>query len=293
MTWLALVNPASGRGRDLENRATHEMASAGIEAKIEVSTSAQHLQELVDRGIAAGFSDFMAVGGDGTTNLIVDRMMRHRWERPPRLAILPSGSGSDFIRTFGLPRDLGAVAKRVANENPYLVDVGLLEWSGGERYFLNVADIGIAAATIPIAERLPGRLGGFRYMAAFWMTLPRFKRAKVHLVVGKRSFEGTALNVVVANGQFFGGGINVAPKAMLNDGAFDIQVFAVPKRRAFDLMPRVVRGTHLRHSGVKRFVGGTFSLSTEPGWPVEADGEYVGTTPITGRIVPAALEVMI
>ncbi|NNF65602.1 MAG: diacylglycerol kinase family lipid kinase [Acidimicrobiia bacterium] len=293
MTWLALVNPSSGRARDLESRARQALDSAGIDAEIEVSTSPEHLQELVDRGIASGVRDFIAVGGDGTTNLVVDQMMRHRWEEPPRLAILPSGSGSDFIRTFGLPHDLDAVAKRVATESPYLVDVGLLEWSGGDRYFLNVADIGIAAATVPLAERLPRRLGGLRYMAAFWMTLPRFRRAKILLVVGKRSFEGTALNVVVANGQFFGGGINVAPKAMLNDGAFDIQVFAVPKRRAFDLMPRVMRGTHLRHSGVKRFVGGAFSLETVPGWPVEADGEYVGTTPITGRIVRGALEVMI
>lgn len=293
MTWLAVVNPGSGRGTNLASRASKAIAAAAIDADIEVSTSAEHLQELVDGGIAAGRRDFMAVGGDGTTNLIVDRMMRHAWESPPRLAILPSGSGSDFIRTFGLPRDLEAVAARVANESPYLVDVGLLKWSGGDRYFLNVADIGIAAATVPLADRLPRRLGGFRYMAAFWMTLPRFQPATVHLLVGERSFTGEALNVVVANGQFFGGGINVAPKAMLNDGAFDIQVFAVPKRRALDLMPRVVRGTHLRHSGVKRFVGGTFSLETEPGWPVEADGEYVGTTPITGEIVPGALEVMI
>lgn len=293
MTWQVMVNPAAGRVPQLERRATEALERAGIAADVRVSESAHHLAEMVDAAVADGATDFIAVGGDGTTGIIVDRLLRHDWSSPPRLGILPSGSGSDFIRTFGLPRDLAAVAQRIAAETPYLVDVGYLTWSGGDRYFINVADMGIAAATVPMAERLSRRLGKGRYMAAFWLTLPRFKRAVVSLSVGERSFEGEALNVVAANGQFFGGGINVAPKAMLNDGEFDIQVFAVPKRRAFDLMPRVMRGTHLRHSGVRRFSGPEFRLVTQPPWPVEADGEYVGSTPIEGKIIPGALEVMI
>jgi diacylglycerol kinase family enzyme len=73
------------------------------------------------------------------------------------------------------------------------------------------------------------------------------------------------------------------------DGMFDIQVFKGPRRLAFSVMPRVIRGTHVRHSAVQRFVSSSFSLECEPEWPVEADGEMIGTGQVTGTMIPGAL----
>ena len=235
-------------------------------------------------------TDFAVVGGDGTAHLALNGLMAHAWANPPTLALLPSGSGSDFIRTFGLPRKLDEMAQRLATEDRYRCDVGVLEGSFGSRYVLNVADAGVAAASVTMSNRLPRFIGSARYAIGFWLTLARFPARTVRLTAGKRSYEGPAINIVFANGQFFGGGMNVAPRAMLVDGEWDIQVFIGPRRHAFSVMPRVIRGTHLKHRAVRRFSAAEFALECRDDWPIEADGELLGTGPITGRIVPGAID---
>ena len=84
--------------------------------------------------------------------------------------------------------------------------------------------------------------------------------------------------------------MNVAPRAAVTDGLFDIQVFKGPRRRAFSVMPRVVRGTHLHVEGIRRFEADSFVLTCPRDWPVEADGEVLGLGLITGRVLPAAID---
>jgi len=97
----------------------------------------------------------------------------------------------------------------------------------------------------------------------------------------------------VANAQFFAGGWNVAPKATLIDGVVDIQVIDTAKRRAPALVPKIVKGTHLLDRAVRRFSAASFEITTDVIWPLEADGDYIGNTPVSGRVVPAALRLKI
>ncbi len=292
MSWWAVVNPSAGR-RDAADRTRAALRAVGQEADITVTTSGPHVSEVVAAGVAAGRRRFLAVGGDGTVNLVVDALLRHPWDQPPTLGILPAGTGCDFLRTFGIPQRLEEAARHLAGDQLYRVDVGRLRGPWGVRHFLNVAEAGLGAGTISLAERLPGWLGRLRYKLAIWPTLVRFPVAEIELTAGARSYQGPAVLVVMANAQYFGGGMNVAPRASLIDGRLDIQVFSGPKRQAVVLQPRITRGTHLTHKGVRRFEAATFELRTSPEWPVEADGEYFGSGPVTGEVVPAALDVKI
>ena len=206
------------------------------------------------------------------------------------MALLPAGSGSDFIRTFALPRRLEQMAPRLATDDRYRCDVGVIDGSFGARYVLNASNAGIAAASVRVSERLPRFIGGARYAMGFWLALARFRAREVRLEVGRRVYEGPAISIVFANGQYFGGGMNVAPKALLVDGEWDIQVFQGPRRHAFSVMPRVIRGLHLNHRRVRRFSAAEFTLDCPEGWPIEADGELLGSGPITGRMLPGAIE---
>jgi YegS/Rv2252/BmrU family lipid kinase len=288
--WWIIVNPSAGARGEVEARTRRAVERAGIDYRLGVSQSPGHLAELVAAGIAAGAVDFAAVGGDGTANLVLNALLGHRWTEPPTLAILPAGSGSDFIRTFALPKTIDAMAPHLATPERYRCDVGVIEAGFGTRYFLNAVNVGVAAASVAVADRLPRRLGGARYAVGFWLKLARFGSVEIELEAGSRRFEGRAITVVIANGQFFGGGMNVAPRAALMDGKLDIQVFIGPRRKAFSVMPRVVRGTHLQLPSVRRFESARFRLTVPPGWPVEADGEVLGTGSITGRIVPGAID---
>ena len=290
MTWWVIVNPWSGRSGEVERRTRAALTSAQVEHEIRVSDSAGHVGELVAEGRGAGATDFACVGGDGTAHLVLNALMRSPWEDPPTLALLPAGSGSDFIRTFGLPRRLEEMAPRLATDTRYLCDVGVLEGTFGERYVLNVADAGVAAASVTMSNRLPRFVGSARYAIGFWLTLAGFPARDVRVEAGGRSYEGPAINIVLANGQFFGGGMNVAPKAMLVDGAWDIQVFIGPRRHAFSVMPRVIRGTHLTHKAVRRFSASEFTIDCRPDWPIEADGELLGAGPIRGHMLGGAIQ---
>ena len=289
MTWWVIANPHAGRRGEIEHRARSALTSRHIDHELRVSASAEDVAVLVAEGRAAGAIRFAAVGGDGTAHLVLNALMEEPWEDPPTLAMLPAGSGSDFIRTFALPKKLERAVEHLVGDETYPTDVGVLEGSFGVRYFLNVADIGVAAAAVTVANRMPRFLGGARYATGFWLKLAGFPSATVGLEAGARSYEGPAINVVVANGQFFGGGMNIAPRATVMDGLLDIQVFKGPRRHAFNVMPRVVRGTHLHHKGVRRFEAASFELTCRDRWPVEADGEMLGHGSVKGRVVASAI----
>ncbi len=291
--WCVVVNPSAGGRGDLEARTRAALASHRVRADLHATRSAAHLRDMVDGAVAAGSRRFVSVGGDGTLNLVVDALLRHAWDSPPVVGVLPGGSGCDFIRTFGIPQQLEAAAAHLGGDATYRVDVGVLRGEWGERHFVNAAGAGLGAAVVRLSSRLPGLLGRFRYQAAVAPALARFRPAEIELVAGRRRYEGRAMMVVMANGQFFGGGMNVAPRAMLGDGELDIQVFSGPKRQAVVLQPRITRGTHLSHKAVRRMSAGEFTLRTDPAWPIEADGEYLGAGAVTGDVLPGVLDVKI
>jgi YegS/Rv2252/BmrU family lipid kinase len=291
MTWWVIVNPAAGVPGELTKRTQSALSSLGIEFKILESRSPENVAELISAGRDAGIRQFAGVGGDGTAHLLVNGLLQHEWPTPPGLAVLPAGSGSDFIRTFALPRSLEKAAPHLATDDWYRTDVLCVCGSFGTRYALNVVEAGVGAAAVTTVAKVPRWLGARRYALAFWLTLPGFKPGTVTATVDTdKRVAGPAIAVIVANGQFFGGGMNIAPRASVSDGTFDLQVFSGPRRKALTVMPRVVRGMHLRHKNVRRIIGETVDLEVPDGWPIEADGELLGTGPISVSVLPGAIE---
>lgn len=290
MTWLVVQNPAAGRGDDIGVRLRTALAAHDIDHEHVVSQTPQHLAGLVAGGIEAGIRRFAAVGGDGTAHLVLNAMLAAPWEEPPVLAIIAAGSGSDFIRTFALPRSLEESVALLATDAVYRCDIVQVEGSFGRRYCLNALNIGLVAASAERADRLPRRLGGLRYTTAFWLALGSFRPALVRVELGRRTIATEALTVVVANGQFFGGGLNIAPQAALMDGMVDVEVFSGPRRRAFSIMPRVVKGLHLRHPAVAVGRASSLEVTVPEVWPVEADGELLGSGSVQITVLPAAVD---
>jgi len=283
--WWVIVNPSAGRGRDLTRQVDAALRQRGCSFETRTSASPEAIPGLIREGRAEGYHQFGAAGGDGTVNLVLNGLLAEPWSEPPTLGILPAGSGSDFVRTFAIPNDLDGGADHFVGGQQYPVDVGLLRGSFGERYFLNAANAGIAARTVVDAGHLPNWMGSRRYLAGFWTALARTKPAPVEVDSDGRTISTVAWNVVIANGQFFGGGMNVAPRAATMDGLFDVQVFSGPRRIAPVVIRRVVRGTHLTHPAVRRTTGGRVTVNIPESWMVEADGEIFGTGSFTATVL--------
>ena len=214
---------------------------------------------------------------------------------PPVLGILPGGTGCDLLRTFALPQKLEAAATHLATDSTYLIDVGRLEGEFGVRHFLNVAQAGVGAAA---AETAPGWNRGWgmaRYPLAFLRVCPAFppprSRSKVTTAgASTSSTRAKALAVIFANAQYFAGGWNVAPRANLTDGRLDVQVIDTRKRRA----PGPGSQDHPwrppgRSGRASVLHGANLDLQTDPIWPIEADGDPIGNTPVRVSVLPGAL----
>jgi diacylglycerol kinase (ATP) len=290
--WVVLRNPAAGPSEVPEARVVEALERHGVRGVIESPSSIQEMRDAAceiaeqDRAVAL-------VGGDGTISTVVDALAQRGVIGRVVLGVLPAGTGSDLIRTFGIPQLLEDAARHLATPTTYRIDVGRLEGGWGVRYFVNVANSGLAAAVVESAERLPRRLGSARYLAGVAAAAPGFKGCEVELATPRRTHRQHALLVVAANGQFFGGGWNVAPKALLVDGELDTQLVDVPKTAIPRLLPKLVRGMHLSHPGVRRRSLGEFTFTPELDWPVEVDGDLIGHGAFSASMLQTALTLKI
>ncbi|HLF61375.1 MAG TPA: diacylglycerol kinase family protein [Acidimicrobiia bacterium] len=291
--WLVAVNRNAGRVSTDPSLIAEVVRAVGLDCELIAPATPREMTDALVDGARNGFEHYALAGGDGTVNLALNALLPLGLGHAPVIGVLPVGTGCDLLRTFGLPQDLPGAAQHLVTENVYPVDVGALEGAWGLRYFVNVAQAGVGAAAAETAVKIGRWLGPVRYPMAFGARLPLFPRARITLTTERNVVESGALAVIFANGQFFAGGWNVAPKATLVDGALDVQIFDVSKRQAPALVPKVVKGTHLREPGIRRLSVSEFTLVTEPLWPVEADGDLIGNTTVRGRVIPAAIRLKI
>lgn len=221
-SWVVAVNPLAGRRSVLSERVERALAEAGVEAQVETPPDLETMRKVVAE---AAVTDRLAVvGGDGTVNLAVNVLLDQGLERLPVLGVLPAGTGCDLLRTFGIPQGLEGSAAHLRGDSVYEMDIGELTGEWGSRRFANVAQAGVGAAAVETSARLSRRLGSRRYLLSLGLRLAGFRGGEISLSTDRRDYTGPALAVIMANAQFFAGGWNIAPKAMLVDGAFDLQV---------------------------------------------------------------------
>lgn len=290
--WVVLRNPGAGPTAMPESRVAEALARHAVKAHIE---SPQGIEEMRAAAcdIAARGHAMAVVGGDGTVSTVVDALAHAGLTGRSVIGVLPAGTGCDLIRTFGIPQTIEEAARHLATDRTYQIDVGRIEGGWGRRHFVNVANSGLAAAVVEAAEKLPRRLGSVRYLAGVAMAAPSFQACEVELVTPRRAHRQRALLLVAANGQFFGGGWNVAPKALLVDGELDTQLIDVPKLAIPRLLPRLVKGMHLTHPGVRRRSMSEFTFTPELDWPVEVDGDLIGHGGFTASVLQAAMTLKI
>ncbi len=291
---VLICNPRSGRGSVA--RALPEVRRALDERQLRYelrhTERKGHAIDLTRDAIAAGARLVVAVGGDGTIHEVVNGMIENDVALDPDVAlgVVAAGSGSDFIKTFGLPAAPSVAVSHLDGAGSFPIDIGKITFTedGREvtRYFANIAEVGIGADVVARAATLPRWLGPTVYFFAFWMVLRKHEAYRVKVDLVDRVYEGAMNNLVVANGQFFGGGMKIAPKAAPTDGLLDVQVEHARKREAIALMPRVYKGEHVPHPDILEAKRVKASITADRPLRVEADGEVLGYSPATFQILP-------
>ena len=294
-----LVNPASENGATGRRwpEIAHVAAERGLTGDTLFSERPRHLTELARDAVAGGARLLVVVGGDGTVHEVANGVSG---SGGIELAVIPRGTGWDFVRTFGIPRKLEGAIDVARSGRARTIDLGLAtyrSWAGGEEtsQFANIASAGMSGAVAKRANETTKALGG--KISYAWATLAVFARWRpdeMQVAVDGAERTGRMQDVVVANGRFFGGGMQICPAAEPDDGVFDVLLIGdVTKRDLVVTLPKIYRGTHLPHPKAELLRGRTVTIDAERPVPVELDGEQPGTTPARFEVVPEALRVRV
>jgi YegS/Rv2252/BmrU family lipid kinase len=304
---LIIANPRAGAGRAARALDTIErlVRRRFGEARRHLSSGPGGIERLVREAVAGGVETIVVVGGDGTVNEAVSGLWDPAAGRPaeplPALLLLPAGTGGDYARSIGTAGlDPAAI---LAAATPRSVDLGraTVAGDGGRpvtRLFANIASAGSSAHIAESVNRASKRLGG--RLAFAWGTLrglAGWRNRPLRVTVDAAVVAEEELSaVIVAIGRCFGGGMRIAPGALLDDGLFDVVLMrAVGPLRFLTQGRRAYRGTHLELPEFAVFRGRRVeveALDDGAPVPVEADGEHPGGLPLDAEILPGALRLL-
>lgn len=289
---LIIVNPAAGGGRARGFWRRCAMACSSLD--LEVVETAQR-GDAADYAASAGDRLVVAVGGDGTAHEVVNGLLRHPADRPPRVGFLQRGTGADLRRTIVSPRRPEEVAAWLMTNRWRPLDAGRLSTSTGRRCFINVADAGIGAEVVRRASRGPAAFGGtVNFLGAAVVSLLVHRNTPVRL----RLDDGPVLQrrvrtIAIANGGYLGGAMWMAPQAEPDDGWFEVVTIGdVGRWLGIRSLPLLYRGTHGQLAQVEFGRARRVEIESEQALGVEADGELAGTTPAVFEIMAGALQVI-
>ncbi len=299
-----LVNPRAANGRTGKRwpamGATLRQALGGY--TLLLTESPGHATELVRKALREGHDRIISVGGDGTHNEVVNGFFEDDSLLNPEasLAIVPAGTGSDLARTLLLPRGVDALPY-VVDARYMRVDVGRVRYTtpDGEqdvRHFINIADFGAGGEVVKRVNRSSKFFGGF--LSFLWgsiSTLALYENREIQIEIDGVEMSGRINNVMVANGQYYGGGMHVAPHARLDSRAFDVYVIGdVGKAEAVINLPKLYRGRLLRKPDkVRYFRASRVFADSSQEVLLNLDGEQPGRLPVSIQLLPSVLKVAV
>ena len=291
-----LVNPTAGGGR--AERAWGRMLGAAPDlgdTRLLLPRSAEEARARLDAELERGVDAVVAIGGDGTVNLVVNRILELGLGECTACAMIPAGTGSDLARCLALSRRPAAVWHGIRHAAPRPIDaIEITTDSGQRRFAVNIASAGLSGLVGDRVNAVPQR-GHLTYLLTTLGALRDYRGEPCRgLVDGEEIYDGSFFLVAVANGQYFGKGMRVAPAAVLDDGLAEVVVIPpLPLWQAPWRMPQFLTGRHVRWASVLTRRGREVRFEPHGKLPsFDVDGEVIPSGPATFRLLPGALRLL-
>lgn len=297
---MILCNPAAGGGRAGRTlpQVLELFAERGRKVESESSRSTAHLRGLAVRAAAGGYTDIVAMGGDGAFHHVAEATLGHAAQTPGghniTLGFLPAGNGNDIAAGLGLPGEPLAAAQVYLESEPRPMDALRIRFGDGRTATcFGSGGLGLDAEAARLANGplrwLPGTL---RYVAGALWTYPRFPAVALEAEIDGKKWNGKVLIAAVANVPNYGGGIRIAPAAKADDGWLDIALIGkIGWLRIAPVIFAMLRTGELRRGELERMRARRASFRTDrPVW-FQGDGEVLGQTPLEAEILPNAIRI--
>lgn len=294
-----IINPFSARGKTGRRWQSIKEAIRYYykEFKYIFTEKPRQATEIARSLLKDGYDLIIGVGGDGTLNEIAngffhqDSPTHKTINEEAALGIIPSGTGSDFIRFLKIPRDFSQSVELIKNSKTRKIDIGKVTFYRKKdkhrtRYFINVSDFGLGAEVIKNLSEVPSlKRGAFHYYKGLLSSLKNYRSKLVRIVIDDtQEISGKYLIGAIANGRIFGGGMIIAPDAEPDDGYFDLVLAKdMSKPEIIINSPRLYTGSIKNHPKISIHRARNIKVYSDEEVNIEYDGEM-------GLALPAEFE---
>lgn len=280
---LLLLNGKSANAPELRE-AVDLLRREGVDIHVRVTWEKGDAARFVKEALALKVATVIAGGGDGTINEVATALIDCDSEAVPALGILPLGTANDFATSVNIPEDLANALKLAIAGRDVPVDIAQVNH---KTCFINMATGGFGTRiTTETPEKLKAALGGVSYLIHGLMRMDTLKPDRCEIRGENFSWQGDALVIGIGNGRQAGGGQQLCPEALINDGLLHIRIFT-----GEELLPALVN-TLASRDGAENLVDSVspwFEVTAEHEMTFNLDGEPLSGKTFRMEILPAAL----
>jgi len=289
--YFLIVNLIAGQGRckQIFPSIQRQLDKDNVDYELHYTNEPEEATDVARMGIESGFTHIVAVGGDGTVNEIANGIVGS----DAILAVIPAGTGNDFIRMTNIPQDYRQATHLLTNGQEKMIDVGQIVDS---RYFVNGLGIGIDAQVAQDVLKMEKLRGALAYLYAAVREVFKFEAFPIKLSGQGWTEEKSCISLGFANGKYCGGGFKLAPMAEVDDGKIDVAAIGdFPKLERLVRLPQARKGEHLSLAGVSYHQDVEVFVSSETKLIAHIDGEpyKLPSQTFSVRVAAKALRVLV
>jgi YegS/Rv2252/BmrU family lipid kinase len=290
--WVFIINPVAGNGyaKTILPKLKEQIRIHNTDAEIVFTERSGHATELSAEYLKKGFSNFIAVGGDGTINEVARSLVN---VKDVTIGIIPAGTGNDFIQILGFhdhfeETDWDIFFKCTTTD----MDAG----SCNGKIFLNGMGLGFDAQVAAENYTEPGKVkpgGKHKYIWHIVKTLLFFREKRMIVVTGDKRNDTDCFINTIANGRRFAGDFFLTPKAIANDGMLDVcMIKKLNLLQRFAILLKVPKGDHINDKKVNYSQVPEITLEFTQEVPFHVDGELFFACKFDVRVIPLALNII-
>lgn len=286
---LLIVNPVSGNGKaiDMVPEVEKFLSRIGAKCDIQISENAARATALASSAATLGYTRVIALGGDGTCNAVATGI----YNSDVIMGIIPGGRGNNSFRSLGIVGDLAEICKTAASGLPKSIDIGYVN----ESFFINSFGVGFPAV---VAAEVSGNSseGRLAYLKAIYRAWKKYKSYNITVRIDNLEINQATAMIFANIGKITGGGWQVTPQAVNNDGKFDVCVVEhVKKTQLLTLPSKFTRANHIRLPQVRMYRCRQLEISGDKDMPAHRDGEVYDNTGdrLMVKCEPQALKIAI
>jgi len=286
-----IYNPTSGRElfRKHLPEVLEKLEKAGYETSCHATTCEGDAVEAAKYAVERGFDLVIAAGGDGTLNEVVAGISK--FEKRPKVGLIPMGTTNDFARALRIPRDIDKAVNIILADESIPVDVGVVN----DRYFINIAGGGkMTELTYDVPSKLKTVLGQLAYYLKGIEMLPSIRASRVRIEYDGEVFDDEAMMFLVGLTNSVGGFEKLAPNSSINDGKFTLLILKKCNIAEFiRLATLAIGGNHLEDPLVIYKKASHINVTAEDHVQLNLDGEYGGNVPAVFENLHRHIEVFV